>query len=99
VQNTNLLCIIFTYSGSGNPAYSSTAATIGAGNFGFAPGYTLMRLNKSSTTVLAQMSLDGGSTWQTLYTFTGVGTLADGGYYLNDEGLDEIVNVASLVVN
>jgi hypothetical protein len=45
------------------------------------------------------MSLDGGSTWQTLYTFTGVGTLADGGYYLNDEGLDEIVNVASLVVN
>ena len=82
-----------------NPSYSTTPCVIGAGYFGFTPGYTLMRLSKSSTTILAQLSIDGGSTWETLYTYTGVGTIADGGYQLGDGGLDEIVNVASLVVN
>lgn len=96
---TTMCAQSYTYNGSGNPSSGANLQCM-AGVFGLS--WVHMKLIKSGTTLLFQVSLDGGSTYQTAYTQTGVGTLADGGVTLNDNGTgatnNEVVNVASLQV-
>jgi hypothetical protein len=89
---------VYTYSGSGNPSYSTTPATAMMGAYGWGP-YAYEKIVKSSTNLLFQVSLDGGATYQTVYTQSSIGTLADGGFFLTDGTVGVTANVVSLAVN
>lgn len=85
----------WTYSGSGNPAFSSTLATY------YSPlqaNAEHLKLIKSGGTLTAELSLNGGATFTTITTHS-VGTIADGGYGMNSNGNFGIADIFSLVVN
>lgn len=83
----------WTYNGSGNPTFSSTLNTLDVGYQG-SSGWAHMKLVKASTSITAQVSMDGGATWYTVATATSIGTLSKGGYDVSLGAIANIIHVA-----
>jgi hypothetical protein len=88
---------IYNYSGSGNPSYSSTPSTWAYGAYGGSE-YSHVKIVKSGGTISYQVSIDGGSTYQTVGTQS-VGTLSKCGYQVFSSNGSDTFNVISEVVN
>lgn len=97
--NTYALCAsIWTYSGTGNPAFSSNAACVIGGGTGMS-NYAHLKVVKVSSTVHYQISLDGGVTFTDIATQS-AGTIAQGGYMISTSSTAAFtLNVLSEVVN
>jgi len=85
----------YGYSGSGNPSFSaSSSAAFGANLVG---SRVHLQLKKVSSTLDFNISLDGGATYQTIYTQS-VGTISDGGMVFYAGGGNTVVSVESVKV-
>jgi len=81
------------------PVYSATNYALGGSWFG--PNLHL-RLSVSGSTLTYGISEDGGATYQTVNTQTGIGTIADGGiiiYSSNSGNAQAAANLLSVVAN
>jgi len=87
----------YTYSGSGNPSFSSTTNTYDFGAYGISE-YAHMKIVKVSGSINYQISIDGGATYTTIKTQS-VGTLSKCGYSFYSYGGTDILNVISEVIN
>lgn len=87
----------FNYAGSGNPSFSANSTTILGSANGWG-AYANIRAVKSSTTVNFQLSLDGGQTYQTIISQTGVGTIASSGVHIYDGNNAQNLNLISFNV-
>jgi hypothetical protein len=94
--NVQLCAVEYTYNGSGNPSFDTDSCNNG-GIFAWGP-WAHLRLVKSGSNLLFEISLDGGGYYRTLYT-EAVGTLAQGGVVLSDNSQAMTLDVASLAVN
>jgi len=90
----------WNYNGSGNPSFNSTPLGLTGS---IAQDIYHFKIVKSGSSLLFQESLNGGITFVTIFTQTGIGTLADLGYGLQaaTSGTNPLVimDVLSLVVN
>lgn len=89
----------FSYNGSGNPSSGVRVSTI-VGTFnGWASQFVHMKMVKSGSSILFQISPNGGQNFTTVFTQTGIGTIADGGISLLDGStFPTAMEVASEVV-
>ena len=86
----------YSYTGSGNPSSGVNIATLASAFNGWA-SFAHMKIVKSGSSLLFQISPNGGGNFLTIYTQTGVGTISAGGVGLFT-GTPMAMEVASEVV-
>lgn len=82
----------WTYSGTGNPTFSSAIANVPTGYQGWS-GVAHLKLSVSGGTITASVSLNGGATISAISTSTGVGTISKGGYEVSNAMISDILSV------
>ena len=89
----------FVYTGSGNPNTQTTRNTSIAGGEGFAfPAH--LRIIKSGSTLNFQNTLNGGASYNTIWSESGIGTISSGGVFLVTSTTNTVIlDVYSLAVN
>jgi len=87
----------FTYTGSGSPSGASGGSPFVLPTLAGWGSFVYYKVTKVSTTLTFAVSIDGGQTYQTFFTNTGVGTIASGGIHIYDGGA--VVNLSVLSLN
>ena len=82
---------IYTYNGSGNPTYSSTAVIY---DFPCGSSPVHLKMSRTSTTLSILASTDGGATYVTFGQTETVGTLAQAGYAIVGNSSMTILSIA-----
>ena len=84
----------YSYNGSGNPSFSSTLLTI---NVSQVPNH--YKLSVSGGTITFALSVNGGVTFTTVYSTTGIGTISKAGFAVTVSSSTSGMDVYSLVIS